>query len=334
MSFKQLILGNMPSNLSDLEKARFIYLKLAMYLNFSTKFQNTSDKEFAKMYTNKSVNIDSINTNQIICKWWARIYSSFLNEVGIKNEIVDLSHEYVIFYINGKKWVADATNDNYTDLARIKYGDESMHFGVCFDQKSEEPYPNINYNAKEMAIIAEIDKKFKFYQMRIEIYKQLKSKLLTSSTARLNITQKIELMFETIGKLYDGYYESKEFVKQIEYDFFSEEEMKHIHAVELKRTNKNLEVDIIQCIYVKTNDEYSYYLLAPNLDIRKVNPKDIRKLAYIGYGIDQKKIPGVIFPRIFKPGIADKKLLKYRIFPNTIPLPMQPYNKEQLGRII
>lgn len=203
-----------------------------------------------------------------------------------------------------------------------------------FDQKSEKPYPNINNKAIEMTLLSEMDKKFKFYQMRIENYKQLKNKLLSVSAHKLNIAEKMKLTFELIGNLYDGYYESKEFVKQIEYDLFSEEEMKQIHAVELKRTNSNLEVDIIQCIYVKTNDRYNYYLLAPNLDIRKVNPKDIRKLAYIGYGIDQKKIPGVIFPRIFKPGIADKKLLKYRIFPNTIPLPMQPYNKEQLGRII
>lgn len=57
------------------------------------------------------------------------------------------------------------------------------------------------------------------------------------------------------------------------------------------------------------------------------------KLATIGYGIEQKKIPGVIFPRIFMPSIIDKKILKYRLFPHTVPLYMQPYNVIQQRRI-
>ena len=45
-----------------------------------------------------------------------------------------------------------------------------------------------------------------------------------------------------------------------------------------------------------------YFLLAPNLPIQPVGEEEIVKLAVLGYGVDKKEIPGIIFPRNFKPG--------------------------------
>ena len=135
MNIKKIILDDMPNDLDDLAKARYIYLKLADYVNFSTTFQNTNIDSMAKIYNTK-VDIENISSN-ITCTMWAQIYSSLLNEVNISNEIVNEGHKYVRFLFNGKIWVADATYGRYTDLARIKYGDSTHNFGVALKQDKE-----------------------------------------------------------------------------------------------------------------------------------------------------------------------------------------------------
>ena len=55
MKLKDVILNDMPDNIDEIEKARYIYLKLALYVNFSTKYQNTSLDEMSKMYKDMSM---------------------------------------------------------------------------------------------------------------------------------------------------------------------------------------------------------------------------------------------------------------------------------------
>ena len=87
MNIKELALKDMPNNLDDLYKARYIYLKLPDYLSFSTKHRNTSEYEMGMMYM---ANIDATNikNNQINCRYWSQIYSSILTELNIENKII------------------------------------------------------------------------------------------------------------------------------------------------------------------------------------------------------------------------------------------------------
>ena len=49
MNIRELILKDMPNNLNDLEKARYVYLKLGDIVDFSTKYNNTSLDEMGLM---------------------------------------------------------------------------------------------------------------------------------------------------------------------------------------------------------------------------------------------------------------------------------------------
>ena len=60
---------------------------------------------------------------------WSSLYSQLLDSVNIKNKIIISGHQFVEFYINNKRWCADATYDIYSDLARIHNNDEIMRFG-------------------------------------------------------------------------------------------------------------------------------------------------------------------------------------------------------------
>ena len=328
MNLKKVILDDMPEGLNDLEKARFIYLKLALYLDFSTKYNNTNSVEFLKM-SYSGTNPENQREKQIICKNWAHIYSSLLTEAGVKNKVIDQHHSYVLFEYDGKVWVADATYGSYTDLSRIRYGDSTFYFGVCVSQDMNKPLNHVVPFNSYNRILDEIDKKFDFYQVKRESFKKLQSKLEEIKNSDKSIRQKLDLFFELVGVLDEGYYEAKDFVRNLEYDIFNDSELSRIHGVELKRTNQNLEVDIVQCIYVEQENGYSYYLLAPDKTVKKVTPLEITKLATLGYGIEGKEIPGVVFPRRFQAGVPFKKGLMYKVSRNFVPNKIIDYEEEQ-----
>lgn len=338
MNFIDEIINEMPKNLNDLEKARYLYLKISLILNFSTKFNNTTEKEYGKMMYIDKPNIDEIEKNQIICRWWAAIYSEALNKVGIKNEIMNMGHQFVAFNYNGKIWQADATyggdeRNKYTDLSRVKYGDETERFGVSFSQNISKPNISINHYDPDMALLEIIDKKFDFYQIRKNKYKEINTKLNNLSNSTLSVKEKLEYIFDSVGTLENGYYESKDFIKNLEDNYLNNEELNCISATELKRTNMDGEVDIIQCIYVKDNEQYSYYLLTPNYPIIKVNSKDLIKLSILGYGIGDKKIPNVNYPKKFKVGKKCLNIYNFKLMKNFIPQNIVNYNEEQIDMI-
>ena len=98
MNLKEEILSKIDNNSDKLTKARTIYVLLALYLEFSTKFQNTTPVEMGKMYS-ETFDITNIPRTQINCNTWANIYCDLLTEVGIRSSIVDQGHKSVLFDI-------------------------------------------------------------------------------------------------------------------------------------------------------------------------------------------------------------------------------------------
>lgn len=301
MNIIKYVLKDMPQGLDDLGKARYIYLKLGLMFNFNTSYQNTTDARQSLIFTNYKVDIKHLTSNQVICTLWSLIYSNILSYIGIENEIVNNGHKHVRFKYNNKWWIADAADqDCYSDLSRIRYGDKTISFGVALYQDRKDII-GINYEDPDMNKLSGIDKKIPFYQANIQQFESLNKELSILNGSTKSTNEKVDFMFYTLGKLGNGYYETKDFVRQLEKSYLTQEDLNKIHAVELKRTNRKYDVDIVQCIYVFENGSYSYYLLAPNLPIRKVSLSEIKYLANLGYGIE-KQIPEVDYPKKFKRG--------------------------------
>ena len=334
MDIKSKILNSIPSNLTKIEQARYIYIRLGLIFNFSTKFNNTTSGEYANMYT-KQYDTDKIENNQLICKLWAKLYSELLTEIGIENCIVKFGHEYVSFRIDGVMWIADATNGNYSDLSKIKYGDDTSNFGISYVQKNRlEEGGTARNTPDDIQMIDEIDKKFDdYYKTKLE-HRKLVSDLKKLKSMDYSIREKMEYFFSKIGCLKDGYYEAKEYIKNIEHEFITSDEFMSVFGTELKRTNKDKEVDIVQCITVIDNGTYNYYLVAPNQPVTRVEPNDLIRLSILGYSIDDKIIPGIDFPKKFKPGKISSKPLKYKLFKESIPKTILPFDEEQIGKIV
>lgn len=326
MNLGKEILNNIPSDLSDLEKARYLYLELCKRVTFNTTFQNTDVSNFAYIY-NKKDDVFNINSNEVICRSWSSFYSQLLTSVGIQNRIVNRGHQFVQFIIDGKKWVADATYGSYTDLSRVKNSDETNGFGYSAYQALDNDYNFISFEKDYISLIDSIDKKIGYIGDKSKDLVELKKYLLgikdglysiDNNVTNDNLNYKLDYLFSLIGKLNNGYYEAKDFVYDLEKYLFTDSELSQIGAVELKRTNKDKSVDILQCIYTKTGIP-SYYLLAPNLPIRRISSTQLLSLAVKGYGMDEgKKIPGVNYPKLFVPGKIFKQskfaLLKENLF--------------------
>lgn len=314
MDLAHKILSKMSDNLTLKEEARFIYIELGKELSFSTKFNNTTVYNIFQMLKMK-VDVTNLTTKQVNCAMWAQLYSQLLNMVGIENKIVGGLHKYVEFYIDGKRMIADATACAYNDLARIKNGDDTIRYGygdsndIVFltkeiKQEFNQIDDKIGYNNDKRKKLIELKQNLNdIKNKRFDIKKILPNENITEENELLF---KLEYLFYLIGKLNDGYYESKEFVHYLEFKILNENEIDKIDTIELKRTNKDESVDIIQCICVKNDNNYHYYLLAPNLPVQKFEPYQIQSLVIRGYGIGKKKIPGIDYPKQFVVGKISK----------------------------
>ena len=129
MIYKE-IRDSVPSKLNKLEIARYLYLKCGLSFCFDTKINNTECSTFYQLL-NEEINPLLFDRFQVNCFTWSQIYSSLLNEFEIDNKIIKYWHSYINFFIDGVRWVADATYGKYSDLSRIRYGDRTALFGPC-----------------------------------------------------------------------------------------------------------------------------------------------------------------------------------------------------------
>ena len=333
-------------NYTDLEIARLIYMELGKILSFNTTLRNTDMYQFATIFKEEA-DCKTFNQNQVICRTWAQLYSQLLTKFNIKNELIDKEHMYVEFYIDGVRWIADATDGNYMDLDRIKNGEPTLKFGISA-MRGNRHLNFISYNEQIEQQLLEIDKKLGYYD-RVQEINNLKNVLEKIKSGKLDIEKefhvkcanydhllllKLEYLFSKIGVMKDSYYGSKEMIHSLEKLLLTNEEIKKISGTELKRYNSTNNVDIVLCLNVKLDNQYAYYLVAPNLPIRKVSYEELVNLAVLGYGTDKKEIPGVDFPNKF---VAGKKVHKKNFIARIKLLKNSPYLKdydqEQFRRI-
>lgn len=124
------IINNIPQNLSQIEKAYYIYLELGKIISESPQFVFTDRKGKEKHYN------DAIDSEYFgICKSISELYVSILKDkrIGISADLVKkypespITHVDTILKINGKNYISNLISD----LSRIKTSRRTNSF--CFD---------------------------------------------------------------------------------------------------------------------------------------------------------------------------------------------------------
>ena len=124
------IISNMPKNLSDIEKAYYIYIELGKILKENAKFV-LGDINIKKNHYNDKVDLDYSG----ICKSISQLYANVLGNkhIGIKATPViaqpgsSFSHVDTILTIDGKNYICNLISD----LSNIKTSKRINSF--CYD---------------------------------------------------------------------------------------------------------------------------------------------------------------------------------------------------------
>lgn len=151
------IINNMPSNLSEIEKAYYIYIELGKIVNEDSKFI-FSNKAFKQQNYNNPIDNEFFG----ICKSISELYVNILRNIGIsadlvkKNPKITLSHVDTILNINGKHYIANLISD----LSRIKTSRRVNSF--CFDLNKTKTPP-----AKEPDTLSYL-KRLEYYYITID----------------------------------------------------------------------------------------------------------------------------------------------------------------------
>ena len=132
------IINNMPQNISQIEKAYYIYLELGKIVSESPQFVFTNREGKERHYN------DVIDSKYYgICKSISELYVSILKDkrIGISADLVKeypentLTHIDAILKIDGKNYIANLISD----LSRIKTSRRVNNFGYDLSRYVQDP---------------------------------------------------------------------------------------------------------------------------------------------------------------------------------------------------
>ena len=293
------IINNMPQNISQIEKAYYIYLELGKIVSENPSFVFTNEEGKKRHYNDV---ID--NEYYGICKSISELYVSILrdNRIGISADLVKkdpenpITHIDTILKIDGKNYITNLISD----LSRIKTSRRVNKF--CFDLKEE----NESYYLKRLELyyskidsltrrdIEKLDKKLGYSFFIPEISKEDERGFYTEDTIELlkkdmdnpelfkkyvlhnkNVSAeklfkyKLDYIFENINKLTDykgtmNYLENLRYYLYVAKNILSPEECSRIQAYVATTGNDfSRIISILKVKSLKETDDkkdYIYYL--------------------------------------------------------------------------
>ena len=161
---KNFVLKDMPSDLTKLEKAIYIYSKLCKILDYDMEYYN--DNANKKFIVEKSISDVDLSNNNVVCYTFSYIYSGLLREIGIdqikeakinKGEFVN-KHASVEFVVDNIVIMADSTHAGAEigDLTTLKV--ENKINGLRCSQFNIEKQNKVNQAKKKVEMILEKEK--------------------------------------------------------------------------------------------------------------------------------------------------------------------------------
>lgn len=161
---KNFVLKDMPSDLTKLEKAIYIYSKLCKILDYDMEYYN--DNANKKFIAEESISDVDLSNNNVVCYTFSYIYSGLLREIGIdqikeakinKGEFVN-KHASVEFIVDNIVIMADSTlaGAEIGDLTTLKV--ENKINGLRCSQFNIEKQNKVNQAKKKVEMILEKEK--------------------------------------------------------------------------------------------------------------------------------------------------------------------------------
>lgn len=273
-----LILFNIPENVSTLEKVRWIYIKLGELFSYDYTVVS-KPKEALKELTFEDNYISPYQT----CIQISQIMNIILNSLGpeCKSKIVDTQDSVrginnsthkanSVEFSNGEKYLLDLTLDLYL----IQSGCQTKHFGFTT--------PNGEYDILPLLECERIDKSFgiiKYGEYTDKKINDMKSRLnsidYSSMTEDEILNYKLS-MLNTLVPKFRGSHEGKMYLNKLFIEVLKSR-FKEYHLT-LQREN----IDELATIY-KFIDTDSWYLYTPNLGLFRTSKENIKSMLNSGW---------------------------------------------------
>ena len=194
----ELILKKIPEGLSDLEKARFVYLELGKMVSFNEEYWFGNSKIKNKIYKSqtKIEDLKDIKNNKIICVSLSNLYNYMMGRIGIKavqaHDVNDSRHVYSEFEIDGKRYKADLQKDLHfiqTKRRTWEFGEidvsvadsevnteeiEKIDAKIGYSYQGEKNFRRLIANIEnEIKKVDELDKKMNIILNKISEYEDI-----------------------------------------------------------------------------------------------------------------------------------------------------------------
>lgn len=273
-----LILFNIPENVSILEKVRWIYIKLGELFSYDYTVVS-KPKEALKELTFEDNYISPYQT----CIQISQIMNIILNSLGpeCKSKIVETQDSVrginnsthkanSVEFSNGEKYLLDLTLDLYL----IQSGCQTKHFGFTT--------PNGEYDILPLLECERIDKSFgiiKYGEYTDKKINDMKSRLnsidYSSMTEDEILNYKLS-MLNTLVPKFRGSHEGKMYLNKLFIEVLKSR-FKEYHLT-LQRES----IDELATIY-KFIDTDSWYLYTPNLGLFRTSKENIKSMLNSGW---------------------------------------------------
>lgn len=326
---KSAILYSMPQDISQLEKAIYIYIKMCKLLTYDDEYFAVNQKGPATE-KHKDVNyVSNINltNNKVVCFEFNLIYSILLDELGINfkadyqnfvDEVYGSGHANLEFRSDKFLVTADSvTSILLGDIMRAKLNQPLVGL-KCINKNNKTQQEFKNAVDKIYKLIAEQELNSSDYPFNhIETFEELISEYqqTTSNFKPISLDEKLSILIEKVNSKKIVGVDSLSYVLQLKKILFDAKEKKNNISISIIRKNEYSDNRIATAIAIialnkigfdvdKSQTEYYYY--NPNSGLLSISQEELRKC------FNEKEFEYIEAsdPRI--PGIEDSEVLKKR----------------------
>ena len=315
------VLKEMPKDLSDLEKAIYIYIKMCKILTYDDEYFAVNQVGEATQKHKDIHYVESINleNNQVVCYEFNLLYISFLHELGIKFK-TDMSkkfveadgygegHDNVTFRCGKFIITADSvTSILHGDIMQAKFNQPLIGL-TCENEslRTKDEFKSIldkvyNLIAKQEGFL-DNNQDEPPYKKVLEEYASL-----TDNVKTVPLQEKLKILISKVNSTSMVGIDSLSYLLQLRKIIFNQDEQKNNIKIAVIRDNENVSdkkvasAKAIIAINVKgfeeDEDSNVYYYFDPNHELSLISHDDlVSKFAnnVFGYiGVNNPEIPGI-----------------------------------------
>ena len=301
------VLKDIPTKLTELEQAIFIYIKLCKILTYDDEYFAQGHNNINTRQQNDINYISSVTPKnpQVVCYVFNEIYAKLLSNIGIHHELngnifgkYGREHENLIFKSGKFLVIADSTDSILKgDLAYIKLNEKII--GLACINSNEQTKKEFNETLNKVynyINIQEKQEKGKDIQDYLKEYHQLKEK---TPKKNISMEEKLKILIEIVKKMQLKEMDQISCIKYLTEKMFLEEEknnlkLSFVSDIFTTNGNKYAMTDVI--FMIKDENITKYYLYKTDGELEEEKPERLEhyfKYGYMKYINSEYKIPGI-----------------------------------------